>query len=134
MEHHKVFRRAVESADLDAIMRTFADDAVLHSPITFKPFVGRDAIRLLFSILLETFEDFHYTDELTAAEGTAALVFRTRVGTRQAEGIDLIRFATDGRIADLTVFVRPRSASEALLAAIAPRLAAALGGSEPTPQ
>ncbi len=134
MDHpHRAFRQAVEAADLDAIMQTFAEDAVLHSPITFKPFVGRDAIRLLLSILLDVFADFHYTDELTAADGTAALVFHTRVGDREAQGIDLIRFADDGRIADLTVFVRPRSASEALLAVVGPRLAAAIAGPDGPP-
>jgi ketosteroid isomerase-like protein len=123
---HHSFRNAVESGDLDRIMECFAEDAVLHSPITFKPFEGREAIRLLLSILLEVFRDFHYTDELTAGDGTAALIFRTRVGERDVQGLDLIRFDGDGKIADLTVMVRPRSGSEALLAEIGPRLAAAL--------
>ena len=40
---------------------------------------------------------------------------------------DLIRFDDSGFIHDFTVMVRPRSAIEALLAAVAPRLASARG-------
>jgi hypothetical protein len=122
---HGAFRAAVERRDLAGMLAAFAEDAVLHSPVTFQPFEGRPAIGRLLGILLEVFEDFRYTDELRADDGTRALVFRARVGAKQLEGLDLIRFDADGRIRDFTVMVRPRSALEALLAAIAPRLAAA---------
>ncbi len=117
------FRAAVEARRLDAMVEAFAEDAVLHSPVTFKPFEGREAIRRLLAILLEVFEDFRYTDELRSDDGTRALIFRARVGTRQVQGIDLIRFDASGQIRDFTVMVRPRSALEALLAEVAPRLA-----------
>lgn len=118
------FRAAVESHDLDRIMAAFTDDAVLHSPITHQPFEGRAAIRRLLAIIIEVFQGFHYTDELGASDGTKALVFRARVGRRDVEGIDLLRFDASGKVVDLTVLVRPRSAMEALLAEVAPRLAA----------
>ena len=122
------FRKAVEARDLDDMMARFAEDAVLHSPITFKPFEGRAAIRQLLGILLEVFQDFRYTDELESGDGaTKALVFRARAGDRELEGIDLIRFDDAGRIRDFTVLIRPRSAIEALLAEVAPRLARARG-------
>jgi len=81
----------------------------------------------LLAILVEVFQDFHYTDELESEDGTRALVFNARVGDRDLQGLDLIRFDGNGQIRDLTVMVRPRSALEALLAEVAPRLAA-LGG------
>lgn len=122
------FRRAVETRNLDGLMATFADDAVIHSPITFQPFEGRSAIRQLLAIILEVFEDFRYTDELEAKDGTRALVFRARVAGRDVEGLDLIRYGASGLIRDLTVMVRPRSGLEALLAQVGPRLAAATAG------
>jgi hypothetical protein len=127
MNGRNVFRKAVEARDLDGLMATFAEDAVLHSPITFKPFEGRAAIRQLLAILLEVFQDFRYTDELEAEDGTGALVFNARVGDRDLQGLDLIRFDGSGLIRDLTVMVRPRSALEALLAEVGPRLAEARG-------
>jgi len=113
----------VEARDLDELMGTFAEEAVLHSPVTFKPFEGRAAIRQLLSILLVVFRDFRYTDELEAEDGTTALVFNARVGDRDLQGLDLIRYDGSGRIRELTVMVRPRSALEALLAEVGPRLA-----------
>lgn len=128
MVDRTAFRKAVEAHSLDEMIAPFAEDAVLHSPITFKPFEGRAAIRMLLGILLEVFKDFRYTDELASADGdTLALVFRARAGGRELEGIDLIRFDDAGRIRDLTVLIRPRSAIEALLAEVAPRLQRALG-------
>jgi hypothetical protein len=116
------FRRAVEARNLDQLMAAFAEDAVLHSPITFQPFEGRPAIRQLLGIILEVLRDFHYTDELDAKDGTKALVFRAKVGNRDVQGLDLIRFDESGLIRDLTVMIRPRSALEALLAQVGPRL------------
>ena len=120
-----LFRRGVESKDVAVMMDAFADGAVLHSPITFKPFEGKEAIARLLGILMQVFQDFRYTDELTAEDGTKALVFRTRVGDRDVEGLDLIRFDDTGRIRDFTVMVRPRSAVEALLKEVSSRLMAA---------
>ena len=120
-----LFRRGVESKDVAVMMEAFAEGAVLHSPITFKPFEGKEAIARLLGILMQVFQDFRYTDELTAEDGTKALIFRTRVGDRDVEGLDLIRFDDTGRIRDFTVMVRPRSAVEALLREVSSRLMAA---------
>jgi hypothetical protein len=120
-----LFRRGVESKDVSVMMEAFADGAVLHSPITFNPFEGKEAIARLLGILMQVFQDFRYTDELTAEDGTKALIFRTRVGDRDVEGLDLIRFDDTGRIRDFTVMVRPRSAVEALLKEVSSRLTAA---------
>ncbi len=127
MNKANTFRSAVEARDLEGMMATFAVDAVLHSPVTFKPFEGRAAIRQLLAILFEVFQDFQYTDELEAEDGTRALVFNARVGDRDLQGLDLIRFDGSGLIRDLTVMVRPRSALEALLAEVGPRLAESRG-------
>ncbi len=127
MSKTSTFRSAVEARNLEGMMATFAIDAVLHSPVTFKPFEGRAAIRQLLAILFEIFQDFQYTDELEAEDGTRALIFNARVGDRDLQGLDLIRFDGSGLIRDLTVMVRPRSALEALLAEVGPRLAESRG-------
>lgn len=124
------FRAAVEARDADALMATFAERSVLHSPITFQPFEGKPAIRRLLAIILEVFEDMRYTDVLVADDGTTALVFRTRVAGRAIEGLDLLRFDEHGAVSDLTVMVRPRSGMEALLEQVGPRLAAAIAAAE----
>jgi len=118
----KAVEKAVETRRLDDILDAFAEDAVLHSPVQFKPFEGRAAITQLLSILAEVFEDFRYTDQLESPEGVLGLIFRARIRNREVEGLDLLRFNDAGLIQDLTVMVRPRSAIEALLAEVGPRL------------
>jgi limonene-1,2-epoxide hydrolase len=117
------FRKAVEAEDLDAALAQLAPGVVLHSPVTLKPFEGREAVGVLFSILFKTFEDFRYVAEFEGPDGSAVLHFRTRVGDRQVEGIDMLRFDADGLIEDFTVMVRPLSAAMALRDAVGAQLA-----------
>jgi len=108
------FRKAVESFDLDAALACLAPDITFHSPVTFKPFEGRDAVAVLFGILFKTFEDFRYVGEYSSDDDGAVLHFRTRIGDREVEGIDMIHVREDGLIDDFTVMVRPLSAAMAL--------------------
>ena len=116
------FRAAVEAGDIDAGLALFADDATLDSPVAFKPFVGIDAVGVVLRAVFETFEDFHYTDELAAEKGVHALVFRARVGEKSVEGLDLIRSDDSGRITNLTVMVRPLSGLIALAEAMSAKV------------
>ena len=124
---HEAFRAAVEAQDRDAMVAALAPDVVLHSPITFRPFEGREAVALLFGVLLDTFEDFRYSDELDG-NGVKALVFEARVGDRLVQGLDLLRFDADGLVSDFTVMVRPLSAAMALAEAVGKGLEEAAAG------
>jgi SnoaL-like domain len=119
------FRAAVEAHDLDAVTATLASDVVLHSPVTFHPYVGRETVGALLRLIAGTFEDFRYTDEFQSSGGVQALVFRTRVGEREIEGVDLLRLDADGLIGDLTAMIRPLSGLVALAQAIGPKAEAA---------
>jgi len=98
-----------------------APGVVFHSPVTFRPFIGRDVVAVVLGAVLETFADFAYTDEV-ADSAVHLLVFRARVGDREVEGIDLLRADEDGLIADFTVMVRPLSAAMALAQAMGAKL------------
>jgi hypothetical protein len=102
------FRAAVERSDLEAVSELLAPDIVFHSPVTFHPFVGRETVAQLLSLVAQTFEDFRYTDELLS-DGAHALIFRASIDGKELEGIDLLRFDPHGLIADFTVMLRPLS-------------------------
>jgi SnoaL-like domain len=102
------FRAAVEARDIDAASELLAEDIVFHSPATFHPFVGRETVMGLLSIVADTFEDFRYTDEFET-DGAHALIFQAAIGGREIEGLDLMRFDEEGLIADFTVMLRPIS-------------------------
>ena len=116
------FRAAVEAGDIDAGLALFADDATLDSPVAFKPFVGIEAVGVVLRAVFETFEDFHYTDELAGEDGVHALIFRARVGDKSVEGLDLIRSNDSGQITNLTVMVRPMSGLIALAEAMSAKV------------
>jgi len=111
--------------DHPAAVATLAQDVVFHSPATFKPFEGRDATAFVLAGVMRVFTNFRYTDQLEAADGVHALVFKADVGDREVEGIDLVRVNADDLIDDFTVFVRPLSGLNALAARMAQELGAA---------
>jgi hypothetical protein len=103
------FRRAAEAKDLALLAETLREDVVLHSPILFRGFEGREIVTQVLTHVAATLEDLTYIDEL-AGERTVALRFKARVEDRELEGIDFLQLDEDGRVADLTVFMRPMSA------------------------
>jgi hypothetical protein len=116
------FRAAVQSGDARAVTACLADGVVFRSPVVFKPYEGRDTVGAVLGVVLTVFEEFRYTDEI--ADGTTeVLVFEALVGNRQVQGVDLIRLDADGRVAELTVLVRPMSGLHALADAMRERLA-----------
>ncbi|KUH81139.1 MULTISPECIES: nuclear transport factor 2 family protein [unclassified Mycobacterium] len=119
------FRRAVEAADLDAVMALCRDDVVFHSPVVFTPYEGRDALRQILAAVMEVFDDFRYVREIGPADARDhALVFRAKVGDKEIEGCDFIQLDEDGAISELTVMVRPLSATLTLAEMMKARLAA----------
>jgi hypothetical protein len=121
------FRAAAEGKDFSAIEELFAEDVTFRSPVVFKPYEGREAIALLLGAVVEVFEDFRYTDQVETGD-TAVLVFKARVGDRELNGVDVIRFDDDGRIGELMVMVRPMSGVNALAEAMQMKLEAAGSG------
>jgi SnoaL-like domain len=118
------FRSAVEARDLDAAVALMREDVVFHSPVVFKPYHGRDAMRRILEAVIAVFEDFRYVREIGADDARDhALVFEARVGEKQIEGCDFIQLDEDGAISALTVMVRPMSGMVVLAEAMKAQLA-----------
>ena len=118
------FRAGVEAGDIEAALAALADDVVLHSPVTFRPFEGKPAVSHVLRTVFGVFEDFRYTDQLSDAGATHGLVFEARVGDRSVQGIDFVRENADGLIDDFTVMVRPLSGLTSLAEEMRRRLGA----------
>lgn len=115
------FRAAAESKDFSAIDELFAEEVRFKSPVVFKPYEGRDAVAMILGAVVQVFEDFRYTDQVETGD-TATLAFSARVGDRELDGIDLLRFDPDGRVRELAVYVRPISGVNALAEAMKAKL------------
>jgi len=103
------FRLAAEAKDIDGLHATLRDDVVLHSPILFRGFEGREVVSQVLTHVAATLEGLTYTDELHDGN-TVCLRFKAQVGDRELEGIDFLELDEDDRVAVLTVFMRPMSA------------------------
>jgi len=115
------FRAAAEAKDLDAMTETLREDVELHSPVLFRGFEGREIVIGVITHVAATLEDFAYTDE-AVGDGTVVLRFKAMVGDLELEGVDYLTLDEDGKVADLTVFMRPMKALTAFNAQIAERL------------
>ena len=119
------FRRAAEAKDLDLLRETLHEDVVLHSPILFKGFEGREMALIVLTNVIQVFEDFRYLDEVHG-DGSVVLRFAAKVdGKFEIEGIDYLTLDDEGRVTDLTVFLRPQKAVQAFNELMVARLGAA---------
>ena len=115
------FRRAAESKDVELMTDTLREDVVLHSPVLFRGFEGRDVVGMVLTHVAGVLEGLTYVDEAVGA-GTVVLRFKAMVGDKELEGIDYLTLDEQGKVADLTVFMRPMSALTAFNAQMAERL------------
>jgi len=107
------FRKAVEARDVDALEACLAENVVFFSPVVFKRYEGRAAVSTLLRAVMRVFEEFEYI--VSVQEGArTALEFKAKVGAREIHGIDLGTVDANGLVTELTVFVRPFTAAQAL--------------------
>jgi len=109
------FRAAVEAGDLDAAVAQFADDVVFNSPVVFRQYHGKEALRPVLMAVFHLFQNFRYTAEYSGPDGHV-LAFSAEVGGRDLQGVDILRGGADPEspLTEFTVLTRPYSATTAL--------------------
>lgn len=118
-------RTAGELGDAEAVGRLLADEVVFHSPLTDRvTFVGRDEVVALHRDIFAVLEDIRTSEPLTYGD-RQAFSFRARVrGGVELEAMTLVRTDDEGRIVELTVFIRPLPGLATLFATLPPRVSA----------
>lgn len=132
-EWHKVL-----DGDRTVLNTLVADDAVLHSPVIFKPLPGKDTVIMYLTAAAMSFVGerkpanpgaerpvyklpdgqewdgrFRYAREVIG-ERDAVLEFETTMNGKYVNGIDMIRCNDAGQIVDFKVMVRPMQALDAV--------------------
>lgn len=98
------FRRAVESRELDRVGELLTEGVVLHSPIAFKPYHGREMVATVINLVASILEDFTFQREIGAeSDDEHALVFGARIGDLSIQGCDFLHTNPEGLIDELTV-------------------------------
>ena len=108
--------------DPQALLATFADDIELRSPVTARPFRGREEVGELMTELLCCLDDIEYRE--VAVDGDAMLVrFRMRLRGRNVDVVDLMRFDADGLLREVVVHARPLASVALIASVVGPRMA-----------
>ena len=115
------FQKAMLSGDLDLMAAALAPDVSFWSPAVHKPYEGHAAVMKMLTAAHHVLGGLTYTETVESDERTV-LFFTARVDDRDVEGIDALRFDTEGRVRELVVMIRPHSALEAVMGAMAQRL------------
>ncbi len=130
----------VIQGDPQALHELVAADAILHSPVLYKPLPGRDTVVMYLRAAAMSFVGksggrdapsgtsggakhpdgtsdwdgrFRYVREVLG-ERDAVLEFETTMAGRYVNGVDMIRCDDEGRIVDFKVMVRPAQAIDAV--------------------
>ena len=121
MSNAAQFQKAMLSGDLDLMAAALAPDVSFWSPAVPKPYEGHSAVMKMLTAAHHVLGGLTYTETVESDERTV-LFFTARVGDRDVEGIDALRFDAEGRVRELVVMIRPHSALEAVMGAMAQRL------------
>ena len=104
---HK-WHEVIESDDLKMLDEIIADDAVFSSPVVFKPMEGKEITMMYLSAAGQSFnmEKFQYTKEIHDGMNSV-LEFETYIDEISVNGVDIIEWNEDGKIANFKVMIRP---------------------------
>jgi hypothetical protein len=121
---HEVAR----TRDVRRLHELLADDAVFHSPVVHTPQVGKAITARYLAAAFQVFfnDSFRYVREV-AGPRDAVLEFEVEIEGIAVNGVDMIRFDDQGRIAEFKVMIRPLKAIQLIHQKMGAMLQAAAG-------
>ena len=123
----EAFRRAASTGDAASMATILAPDVAFCSPAVHRPYEGHETVMRVLGAAIRVLHPLQYTDAVVSDE-RAVLFFSTEVGGKRVEGIDALRFDEEGRIRELVVMIRPLSALNAVVEAMAQALSSGAPG------
>lgn len=104
---------AVKAGDSQVIEGFLAEQVVLHTPRFLRPITDRTHFKIVLQSIPKVLENFRY--ERTWAVGDEAIMeFRGSIGKIEVHGLDIFHIDANGKVDELTVFIRPTKAHAAL--------------------
>ncbi len=114
--------------DAAALSAIIADDCVFHSPVVHTPQAGKPIVMayLIAAAHVLGNDSFHYVRELVDGD-EMMLEFVTEIDGIAINGVDIIRWNSEGKISDFKVMVRPLKAINKVWEMMGAQLAKAKG-------
>lgn len=113
------FLAALQACDATGAAAQLAEYVILESPIDVEPFVGREQVAKAVAQIRYVADEYTVT-QIIAGDGLFAVVTNIRCGTTEIDGIDLIGINAEGKVASLSMHLRPMRAIVALQNRLAP--------------
>ena len=104
---HK-WHEVMKNSELELLDEIIADDATFSSPVVFKPMLGKEITMMYLSAAGQSFnmQKFQYTKEIHDGMNSV-LEFETYIDEISVNGVDIIEWNEDGKIANFKVMIRP---------------------------
>jgi hypothetical protein len=101
----------VKNSNHDKLVDFIDENAVLYSPIVYKPIKGSFMVGmyLMAAAKIIANPNFKYEREICDTEN-AFLEFTTEIDGISVEGIDMIKFTKEGKLKEIKVMIRPLKA------------------------
>jgi hypothetical protein len=113
-------QKAARNKDIELALSALADDVVIRSPLTDRfTFNGKEDVRTLFATAYEKFDGLDYHTVI----GDRVLVGGATVNGQRFEETLVMDLDEHGKIAEITLFIRPLPGLTAVMAALGPALA-----------
>ena len=112
---------SLRAGDRAAIAEQLTESVVFHSPVT--DYRGRDEVAALLATIAGVIDDVRVRREVVQGDEVVTF-FEGEIGGRAIDGVLDQRQASDGRLSEITLMLRPL---DALLEGVK-RMGAALGG------
>jgi hypothetical protein len=107
------FRDLVKRRDVAALPGFIADQPVFHTPRFLRPITRKEHMVLVLQGIVTFVQDFEY-DRIFTRDNDAVMEFRGRIGEIVVHGVDIFTVDDSGKIKELTVFLRPTKALDAI--------------------
>lgn len=103
----EALRVATEAGDAESLIALLADNIVIQSPITtLIRFEGKAQASELFRHVFRHVKEVRFYQTLNDGAGTHAVFWRGRVGKHYLEKANLFKLNEQGKIAEMTIFMR----------------------------
>ena len=115
----------IETRDVAGLSELLADDVVFFSPVVHTPQAGREITWKYLAAAIQVFgnDSFRYVREVVG-ESDAVLEFETEIDGIIVNGVDMIKWNSEGKIVEFKVMVRPLKAINLIHQKMAAMLAA----------
>jgi hypothetical protein len=116
MNNVKAWHEVMLNADFEGLDKLLDDDAVFHSPLVYRPQVGKQLTFLYLTTAQKMFfadgnDSFSYVREIHSGS-ESMLEFTCVVDEIEINGVDIISWTPEGKIKDFKVMLRPNKGIE----------------------